>query len=427
MKETMNRKHTGIILLALALALSLAVGTAAFAAGGSSAIPQEEIDAIVNTETDASQITSPFISVAEKVRGSVVGVNNYQTVRYSNYNYYGFGFPFGNDYDRGNNEGTEQLYGTGSGVVVSKYGHVLTNYHVVEDATRVTVTIADSDQEYEASVVVTDKTQDIAVLLVDGLPVEPVALGDSDSLQVGEWAIVIGNPLSETFARTVTVGIVSALDRQITDTERDRYGRRTRITNSMIQVDAAINSGNSGGGMFNTLGQLMGIPARKYSSSGFSSASIDNIGMCIPVNVAKPLIREALEQYGSGPAVTARGNASASSDRPMLGITVSTLQSSGALPTGALVMLVNDDSNASRAGIQKGDIIVEINGTVVTSASAVVSAVQNSQEGDVLDIKLYRAPGMDSAVQQNGQIDLSQVGEGEYITLTVTLLGSSAA
>ncbi len=423
----MNWKHIGI--LALVLALTLAVGGIALAADGSSTITDEEINSIINTTTDASQVVSPFTAVADSVRTSVVGINNYQSSRSNNnYYYYGFGFGFGGD-GSGRDQNTERLYATGSGVAVTSYGHVLTNYHVVEGASRLTVTIEGSDKEYDATLISYDENQDIAVLHVNDLPVAPVPMGDSDELQVGEWAIVIGNPLSETFARTVTVGIVSALNRQITDTSYDMYGRRTKITNSMIQVDAAINSGNSGGGMFNTLGQLMGIPARKYSGSMLSSTSVDNIGMCIPVNVAKPLIKDALQKYQSGVDVTpgVRSANSADSNRPMLGVTVTTVSNSnGTLPNGALVIEVNDNSNASRAGIQKGDVIVSVDNTIISSSSELVSCIQNYAEGDTMTVKLYRAPGMDEAIQED-HIDLSNVSEGDYITLTVTLRGAAAA
>ena len=422
MKEKTYVKHV----LALVLAFSLIVGAVALASDNKT-ISQEDIDAIINTTTDASLVSSPFTAVADSVRDSVVGINNYRIQRSNYYNYYGFGF---GGRGRDDNAGQEQLYATGSGVVVTQYGHILTNYHVIEDASRITVTIADSEKEYDAQLISYSEDQDVAVLLVKDLPVSPVQLGDSDQLQVGEWAIVIGNPLSDLFARTVTVGIVSALDRAITDTAYDRYGRRTNITNSMIQVDAAINSGNSGGGMFNTLGQLMGIPARKYSDNGiFSTTSVDNIGMCIPVNVAKPIIKDALQKYSNGTSgvSSARGTQPADSNRPMLGVTVTTVSNSnGVLPNGALVIEVTDNSNASRAGIQKGDVIVSVDNTVITSSSQLVSCIQNYAEGDTLSVKLYRAPGMDEAIQED-RIDLTNVGEGDYITITVTLRGAAAA
>lgn len=414
----MKIRSRSLGLLALVLAL-LMLGTTLLSAGADS-IPEDEISSIIHSTTDASQVTSPFIQVASQVRNSVVGVNNYAVTTY-----YGYGYGYG--YGR-RSEQRESLSGTGSGVVVSNYGHVLTNYHVVEDASRVTVTIANSETEYDAQVVGADADLDIAVLWVPELDLPAVPLGDSDQLQVGEWAIVIGNPLGEEFARTMTVGVVSALDREVTDTTYDRYGRQTQITNTMIQVDAAINSGNSGGGMFNTLGQLQGIPARKYSSSGLFSTTIDNIGMCIPINVAKPLLEEVLRAYtGENPVSSASQaqNASASSPlhgKPRLGITGATITSgvSAKLPQGVFVHEVESGSPAEEGAILPGDIIVEVDGQVISTMTDLQTRLQSCQEGDTLKLKVFRAEGLAQFAGQNS-LDLSQIGDGEYIDLEVVL------
>lgn len=410
--------------LAVLMAVSMLAFTLVNAVAAPNTIPEDEISAIINTATDPSKVTSPFIQVAQAVRESVVGVNNYTKTT----SYYGYGFGYG--YGTRPSQERENLSGTGSGVVITNYGHVLTNYHVVEGASRVTVTIAGDESEHEAQVVGYDADLDIAILHVKDLPLKAVSLGDSDQLQVGEWAIVIGNPLGEDFARTTTVGVVSALDRKVTDTTTDRYGRRTSITNSMIQVDAAINSGNSGGGMFNVLGQLQGIPARKYSSNGFYSTSIDNIGMCIPINVAKPLIEQVLKSYDGAEAATTaqqddKQQATVDSPlhgKPRLGVTGTSITyvAQNKLPLGSLISEVEAGSPADEGGIQRGDIIVEVDGEIVSSMTALQNKLSAYKEGDKITVKVYRDEGVASQIDQD-QIDLSKVGEGQYIDLSITL------
>ncbi len=423
------RKHSSLYfgILAVVLVMVMIGATVINAGAASNSISEEEINAIVNTTTDASQVTSPFIEAAKSVRNSVVGVNNY-TITSS---YYGYGFGFGYGYGNPQQEPRESLSGTGSGVVVSNYGHVLTNYHVIEGSSRVTVTTALDESEHDAQVVGYDADLDIAVLLVPDLDLPAVPLGDSDQLQVGEYAIVIGNPLGEDFARTMTVGVVSALDRQVTDSTTDRYGRRTTITNTMIQVDAAINSGNSGGGMFNTLGQLQGIPARKSSSSGLFPASIDNIGMCIPINVAKPLIAQVLRAYDGETSVITNDEAERSDaqqdntmiGKPRLGVTVTTLNTNGydLIPQGAFVKEVEAGSPAEAAGIQPGDIIVEMDGTIITSSNDMVNKLKNGySEGDSLAVKVYRDEALAKQAGES-RFDMTDVGNGDYVDLTVVL------
>lgn len=429
MKMKKNNKIMGFVAVLLAAVMIAGAILSAQAAG---TLSSSDIDKIVNTETDASLVANPFTAAVAAVRDSVVLVNNYQTTTYNNNSYgffygYGYGNPYGNG--RGGTTSREQLAGTGSGTVISEYGHILTNYHVVEDASRVTV--SDGENEYDATVVVSDESKDIAVLLCPELKATPVTLGDSDKLQAGEWAIVIGNPLGEDFFRSTTVGVVSALEREVETDSTDKYGRKTTTTNSMIQVDAAINSGNSGGGMFNVLGQLMGIPSLKYTSSYMSQASIDNIGMCIPINVAKPLIREALEKY-DGESVSKyledkakEADLNTTGDdvdsKPRLGVTVQTLDSTNnavarqILPKGCLVTKVEDNSAAAAAGIQAGDIIVDVDGTVITSSEGLQEIIFSHAEGDTVQVKVYRAENVLDAKY------ISDIGDGEYIDMSVTL------
>ena len=389
--------------------------------------------AVVNTTTDPTLVQSPFISVISAVQNSVVGVNNYQTYSYSSYNpYYGFGGFSGYGSSSGKRETVEQLASTGSGVVIYT-DLVLTNYHVVEDATRLSVCGLNSEEQFDAKVITYDAALDIAVIHAPGLGLAPVPLGDSDRLQVGEWAICIGNPLSEKLRGSVTAGIVSALDRQIdSTTTTDKYGLKRTVTNSMIQIDAAINSGNSGGGMFNVLGQLMGVPSMKYSGSYYSGSSIEGIGLCIPVNTAKPLIEEAIIKLAKGEIAAekkAEEKTAPADDKPLLGVTVAYVMTSsnnylvysGALPGGIMISDVNENSPAAAAGIQANDIIVEIDGDIVTGTTVVSKALERHAFGDTINVKVYRVEGAATASSA------SDLGEGEYIDFEVELFAFNVA
>lgn len=425
------------------LSLFLVMVVALIAVGSALAVTDDEAKTIasqvVNTTTDSSLVTSPFIGVVENVKPSVVGINNYQNYTSSGYNpYYGFG-SFGFSYGYGNSnrsqrETVERLAATGSGVVVFS-GVVLTNYHVVEDATRLTISTLDSEEEFACTVVTYDEAADIAVLFAPELTLQPVPLGDSDSLQVGEWAICIGNPLSEVLRGTTTVGIISALDRQIDSTSTtDKYGLKRTVTNSMIQTDAAINSGNSGGGMFNVLGQLIGIPSQKLSSSySSSSASIEGIGLAIPINTAKPLIEEAIVKVLTGKVDSPVSQdesttTAASGDRPLIGVTVSAITSSnnymvyaGQLPSGLLVSEVSANGPAAAAGLQPYDIIVEVNDQITDSVTPLREALDKCAYGDTLNVKVYRVEGLGDAQSAD------EVGEGEYLDFEVTLFEFNTA
>ena len=374
----------------------------------------------VTLTENATVVTSPFTEAVEKVRGSVVGVNNYTTYRNS---YYGFGFGYG--YGGGYNDddtSRQVLQGSGSGVVVAD-GYVLTNYHVVEDATMLEVT--SGDKVYPAELKGTDEAKDIAVLYVEDLDIEPVVLGDSDQLSVGDWAICIGNPLS--FTGTTTVGVISALNREITSKSTDAYGRKTNNVNLMIQTDAAINAGNSGGGMFNVAGELVGVPSMKYTGSYYSTSTVEGIGMAIPINVAKPLIEEVLSgktvANGASSADSTKDSSSvAPESRPRMGVKVQTISASnsgavaaGALPTGAYISEVEKDSPAEKAGLQVKDIVVEVDGTIVSSSQEMMNAMASKKAGDTVEIKYFRMEGDESKWESYDDI------QGDYHTVTVEL------
>ena len=429
----------------LSVILVLALMLGAFCAGALTNDEATEIaKQVTETTTDKSQISSPFIGVIDSVQKSVVGINNYQKYSYSSYgNNYGFGFGYGN---RGNRstQTVERLAATGSGVVVYD-GLVLTNYHVVEDATRLTISVLGEENEYECILVSYDEAKDLAVVYAADLDVSPVQLGDSEQLQVGEWVMCIGNPLTEELKGTVTVGIISALDREIaSETITDRYGLKTENVNTMIQTDAAINEGNSGGGLFNTLGQLMGVPSMKMSSGSYNRASVEGIGLAIPINTAKPIISEAIIKVLTGsvnaPATETKAKddttATASTEKPMLGVTGAMVNQNnyyavyaGKLPSGMMLDEVQDGSPAAMAkvkdgssasqdigdGLKHNDIIVEIDGQIASSFDVIREVLASHSYGDTIDVKVYRSEGLDDAQTLD---DIKGVG---YVDFTIEL------
>ncbi len=388
-------------------------------------------DSTANAETATVVHTSPFTAAIAQVRDSVVGVSNYQKVTYGNYGngygsfFFGYGYGYGNGRDRQEPETKEQLASTGSGVVIGE-GFVLTNFHVVEDADSLKVTVTDDageTTEYAASIVAWDETLDAAIIYAPDCKLPAVTLGDSDKLLVGDWAICIGNPLG--FAKTTTVGVISALNRGIESETYDKYGRKETITNAMIQVDAAINSGNSGGGMFSVTGELMGIPTLKYTGSYYSGASVEGIGMCIPINAVKPLIDSVLsgEIKAIAPETEPTESKSANdlTGKPRLGVTIANVNTSsraamlGQIPVGVFITEVEEGAPADKAGLQAGDIIVDVNDTVITNTEQLISLVGQYKEGDTLLIKVYRAEGLLGLTANENAPD------GEYMDVEVTL------
>ena len=274
-----------------------------------------------------------------------------------------------------------QAAAAGSGFILSADGYILTNYHVVEDSNSITVSLYDGT-EYDATLVGCDESNDIAVLKIDAEGLTPVVLGDSDNLNVGDQVVAIGNPLGElTFS--LTTGVVSALNREVT--------LSSNVTMNLIQTDCAINSGNSGGALFNLYGEVIGITNAKYSSSSSSSeASIDNIGFAIPLNHVKNIVKSIIE--------------TGSITKPYIGVTVSSVSSEAqgyGLPTGAAVRSVEADSPAAKARLEENDIITEVDGTAINSSTELVNYVGEKTPGDELTFKVYR--------------------QGEELELTVTI------
>ena len=259
----------------------------------------------------------------------------------------------------------------GSGFVITADGYILTNYHVIDGVEDLKVSFSDGTT-YDAMLVGGVEENDIAVLKIDAEGLTPVVVGSSSALQVGEQVAAIGNPLGElTF--TLTAGYVSALDRNIAMSDGT-------IINVM-QTDAAINSGNSGGPLFNTYGECIGIVNAKYSNNGSSQASIEGIGFAIPIDSVIDMVTDIME-YGY---VTGK---------PFMGVQVDTVDSAAlqyGIPAGAILSTVTPGYAADKAGLKEGDIITAINGTAIASSAELITAMENYEAGDTITLTIYRS------------------------------------
>lgn len=257
----------------------------------------------------------------------------------------------------------------GSGFILTENGYVITNCHVIDGASSVTVTTHDGT-EYPATIIGSDATNDVAVLKVEASGLPAVTMGSSDALAIGDMVVAIGNPLG-TLSSTQTVGYVSGKDRDVS-TDGSLI--------SMLQTDAAINSGNSGGPLFNMYGEVVGITTAKYSGTSTSGASIEGIGFAIPIDDVSGIISDLID-YGY---VTGA----------YLGVTVSNTDDSASmfnLPTGAYVMEVVKGGSADRAGIRAKDIIIDLGGYKVTGITSLTRALRNFKAGDVTTVTLIRS------------------------------------
>lgn len=257
---------------------------------------------------------------------------------------------------------------SGSGFIISDDGYILTNYHVVEDSDSISVSMYNGDT-YDATLIGYDESNDIAVLDIDATGLTPVVIGDSDNLNVGDNVVAIGNPLGElTFS--LTSGTISAKDREVT--------MSSGVTMDLMQTDCAINSGNSGGALFNLYGEVIGVTNAKYSSSSSTEASIDNIGFAIPINSVMGIVKSIIENgYIS---------------KPYVGISVRDVSEETqryGVPAGAAIQSVAEGSPAEQAGLQVGDVITAINGEA-TSSSKLVDFVGEAAVGDQAVFSVYR-------------------------------------
>ena len=273
---------------------------------------------------------------------------------------------------------------TGSGFVLTQDGYIVTNYHVIEDAVEdssVSIEVSFSDgTKYTAKLVGGEQDNDIAVLKIDATGLQPVTLGDSSQLVVGESVYAIGNPLGE-LTYTLTDGIVSALDRLITTSSQDANGNTVSTTLNVLQTNCAINPGNSGGPLFDSYGNVVGVVSAKMTESS-SGVSAEGLGFAIPINDVKDIINDLIEHgYVTG--------------KPYMGVQVRTvtedIQRYG-IPAGAVVEYVAEGSCAEKAGLQVNDIITAIDDTAIDSSTALTAALSsNYKAGDTATLTVVRS------------------------------------
>lgn len=258
--------------------------------------------------------------------------------------------------------------GAGSGVIISEDGYILTNNHVIEGASSITVTLRDQTT-YKAELIGTDADMDIALIKIDGSGLKTAILGDSSKLKVGDKAVAIGNPLGQ-LGGTVTDGIISALDREVISEGK---------TMTLLQTDTAINPGNSGGGLFDGQGVLIGIVVAKHTGS-----EIEGLGFAVPINNVKEILDD-LKQYGY-----VRGRVSLGVELMDISNGLYAFYYFGASEKGCYVYSVTAGSSAHDAGLKDGDRIIKVDGTKISTASDVETAIDGKEVGDKIEIVVDR-------------------------------------
>ncbi|SHM26528.1 S1C family serine protease [Ruminococcus flavefaciens] len=328
----------------------------------------EELPSLIElaSRTDAK----PLPDIVDSIMPSVVGVaSTFEFEQQQSFSMWGWN----------TQPVMRQAIATGTGFIISEDGYIVTNSHVVYDtqynagkAIEVSVLFSD-ETEHEANIVAFDPDTDIAVLKVNEKGLKPAVLGDSDELRVGELVIAVGNPLGFDLFGTVTSGIVSALNRKIDINEKKM---------NLIQTDAAINSGNSGGPLLNSCGQVIGINSAKMSSSySSSSASVEGLCFAIPMKEAKVIIDDLINyRYVTG--------------RPQIGINTTDIDEIQArfynIPMGVLVRAIQEGSAADLAGLKVGDVIIDIEGETVTTAKEFNEVKNKYKAGDVITLTVSR-------------------------------------
>lgn len=339
----------------------------------SDSISAENVSVIKPSAADGQELTTE--EIVEKVLPSVVGIESKFTVTPQGGSYYyDFGFGFGGN----NTPSTTEATATGTGVVITENGYIVTNAHVIYDSeynsglSKDITVVLNGEDRYEAEVIGYDRDCDLAVLKIDETGLTAAEFGDSDNLKLGEAVTAIGNPLGFDLMNTVTRGIVSGMNRQITINDKAM---------NLIQTDAAINSGNSGGPLINKYGQVIGINSSKMSAS-YSQTSIEGIGFAIPSNEVSKIIDDIME-YGY---VTGK---------PQLGISCQdvneTVSQMYNLPVGVYITEVTEGSAADEAGLRSGNVITAVDEKEVKTAEELNIEKNKHEAGDSIEITYVRS------------------------------------
>ena len=279
---------------------------------------------------------------------------------------------------------TSEGTGSGSGVIMSKDGYIITNNHVVDGAQSVSVQLSDGTS-LDAEIIGTDEQTDLAVIKVTPTSdLTAAEFGDSDELEPGEYAYAIGSPGGVQFANTITGGRISAINRDLTVNDR---------VMTLIQTDASINNGNTGGALNNKYGQVVGITSAKLSGNAFGSATVEGMGFAIPINTAKDIVDELIQNgYVSG--------------RPSIGLTGQNVESADGKVSGVQVYSIDSRAKAASEGLQVGDVITAVDGTPTPDMDKVNELKQDKKAGDKLTLSVYR------------------ISTGKTLNITITLTDS---
>lgn len=321
--------------------------------------------AITGSRPPFSNPNKPFVTAAKRILPAVVAIQSTRRVSSSD----NFFHPFWRNDEE--DEGDEDIFqpGSGSGILISDKGYIMTNNHVVESASKLRVTLYDK-REFDAELIGKDQSTDLAVLRITGEDLPAAFIGDSDTMEIGEWVMAVGNPLN--FTSTVTAGIISALGRDIRIIN-DQY----RIEN-FIQTDAVINPGNSGGALVNLKGEVVGINTAIATRTGL----YQGYGFAIPINLAKKVVNDIIE-YGY-------------TRRALLGVTIEQVDDRVAKavgldrPYGALIQNLQDGFPAVRKGLQQGDVILKVDGREVSSVNDLQIKIAQHSPGETVVLTVWR-------------------------------------